>query len=111
MGDRRGCRAEAKHDNREVLHQPRADCRPLTPSRQPTATSVLMHRSALPSGRRMAQSDAMATLAALRTVALEDSLGVGMRGSFAAARYILTPAFPSEPSTAIITLVPLACLC
>jgi hypothetical protein len=47
----------------------------------------------------------MATPAALRTVAGEDSLAVSMRGAFAAARYILTPAFPSESSTAIITLV------
>jgi hypothetical protein len=33
----------------------------------------------------------MATSAALRTVAGEDSLAVGMRGAFAAARYIPTP--------------------
>jgi len=110
MADRRGCRAEAKHDNREVLFQPQEDCRHLTPSPQPTATSVLMHRSALPGGRRMAQSNAWPHWQPCGRLLRRTRFGVGMRGAFAAARNILTPAFPSEPSTAIITLVPLACL-
>src|SRR5215211_3484729 len=83
---------------------------PTASPRAPTATSVLIDRCALPSGRSRSSWNAWPSLAALRTVAAEDSLVLGTRGAFAASRYILTPAFPSGSSTAIITLVPVACL-